>query len=83
MIYRFEEIYDYNFLVKNKLNKINKKSQKYKDYKMNLPNAKLKIAKKYANNISLKFLERICKDKLNKFVFYGMNSEINLKSWLL
>lgn len=78
MIYRFEEIYDYKYLVKNKLNKINKKSQKYKDYKINLTNAKIKVARKYANNISLKFLKRICQDKLNKFIFYGMNSEINL-----
>jgi ribosomal protein S18 acetylase RimI-like enzyme len=78
MIFRFEEINDYNFLKKNNLEKINKKSQKYKNYKMNLADSKIKFAKKYANNINLKFLTRICNDRLNKFVFYGMSSQINL-----
>jgi len=77
MIFRFDEVYDYKYLLKNKLQKINRKSQSYKDYKKNILNAKIKLTKTYASNINDKFIRRICKDRLNKIIFYGMNSDIN------
>ena len=77
MIFRFDEVYDYKYLLKNKLQKINRKSQSYKDYKKNIINAKIKLTKTYASNINDKFIKRICKDKLNKIIFYGMNSELS------
>jgi len=77
MIFRFEEVYDQKYIIKNKLQKINRKSQSYKDYKKNIINAKIKFTKTYAGNINDKFITRICKDRLNKFIFYGMNSELS------
>ena len=35
MIFRFQEVYDQKYIIKNKLQKINRKSQSYKDYKKN------------------------------------------------
>ena len=45
MIFRFDEVYDYKYLLKNKLQKINRKSKNYKFYKKNIINAKIKLTK--------------------------------------
>ena len=75
-IYNINKLFDYMYINNNKSLTLNKKSDNYKEFLKKNNLMKEKIIKKMADNINDEFIEKICKDKLNKFLVHSMDCTI-------
>ena len=75
MIFNFDDYIKQKFFEKYKLSFNNKKFKTFKKNKFKIVS---KEVKNYSDNISEKFIEKICCDKYNKIIFYGINQTLNM-----
>lgn len=75
MIFNTEDYIKQKYIYKFKISSISKKNNNYKEYKKNKHLIVRKDIRVYAKNVSDKFIDRICDDRNNRIIFYGINKD--------
>ena len=75
MIFSLDDYIKQKFIEKFNISTNNKKFKIYKKNKFMIASKEIK---KLANNISQNFINKICMDKSNKIIFYGINYSITM-----
>ena len=78
MIYNLDDFIKQKYLEKYDVSSVSNKNKSFKNYKKDKKLIAKKELKKFAENVSDKFIDKICLDRNNKIYFYGINDIIQI-----